>query len=157
MCSSIFCIRMSRRWRWLLQCHTFSLCNTVLVYIILSFFIKNLSSCRTISLYLFYNIFFFLHLFLLFASLLLLPILFHFPTYFLYLKVELGIADPKEEEWKDDIAQRILLRKGDSFFVPPGNIYRWDLKFIFWFDFFFFSVTRNFLIFSNSLFSFKIS
>ena len=61
MCSSILCIRMSRRWRWLLQCHTFSLCNTVLVYIILSFFIKNLSSCRSISLYLFYNIFFFLH------------------------------------------------------------------------------------------------
>mmetsp|Transcript_18619 Transcript_18619/g.17945 ORF Transcript_18619/g.17945 Transcript_18619/m.17945 type:complete len:798 (+) Transcript_18619:113-2506(+) len=38
--------------------------------------------------------------------------------------VELGIADPREEEWKDNIAQRILLRKGDSFFVPPGNIYR---------------------------------
>ena len=105
-----------------MQCHTFSL-NTVLVYIILNFFIKKLSSCRTISLYIFYNTFFFLHLFLLFASLLL-TTLFHFPTSFLYLKVELGIADPKEEEWKDDIAQRILLRKGDSFFVPPGNIYR---------------------------------
>ena len=48
----------------------------------------------------------------------------YFPTSFLYLEVELGIADPQEEEWKDDIAQRILLRKGDSFFVPPGNIYR---------------------------------
>jgi hypothetical protein len=38
--------------------------------------------------------------------------------------VEMGLADPREEEWQDDIAQRTLLRKGDSFFVPPGNIYR---------------------------------
>ena len=57
MCSSIFCIRMSRRWRWLLQCHTFSL-NTVLVYIILNFFIKKLSSCRTTSFYLFTILYF---------------------------------------------------------------------------------------------------
>jgi hypothetical protein len=39
--------------------------------------------------------------------------------------VELGIADPREDEWRDDVAQRSLLRKGDSFFIPPGNIYRY--------------------------------
>ena len=38
--------------------------------------------------------------------------------------LELGIADPKEPEWQDETAQRQLLNKGDSFFVPPGNIYR---------------------------------
>ena len=38
--------------------------------------------------------------------------------------VELGIADPKEEVWRDDIAQRVVMSSGDSFFVPPGNIYR---------------------------------
>jgi len=38
--------------------------------------------------------------------------------------IELGIADPKEEEWNDEKAQRLVLSKGDSFFVPPGNIYR---------------------------------
>ena len=38
--------------------------------------------------------------------------------------VELGVADPREEEWRDDLAQRVLLRQGDFFFVPPGNIYR---------------------------------
>ena len=38
--------------------------------------------------------------------------------------VELGIADPKEEVWRDDIAQRVIMNTGDSFFVPPGNIYR---------------------------------
>ena len=35
-----------------------------------------------------------------------------------------GLADPQEEEWRDEIAQRVLLRQGDFFFVPPGNIYR---------------------------------
>ena len=34
------------------------------------------------------------------------------------------MADPREEEWRDDLAQRVLLRQGDFFFVPPGNIYR---------------------------------
>jgi len=38
--------------------------------------------------------------------------------------VELGIADPSKGEWDDDAAQRQLLKKGDSFYVPPGNIYR---------------------------------
>ena len=38
--------------------------------------------------------------------------------------VEMGIAEPSQEEWIDDSAQRSLLKKGDSFFVPPGNIYR---------------------------------
>jgi mannose-6-phosphate isomerase-like protein (cupin superfamily) len=28
------------------------------------------------------------------------------------------------EEWDDKRAQRILLKKGDSFYIPPGNIYR---------------------------------
>ena len=41
------------------------------------------------------------------------------------LTVELGLADPSEGEWIDDRAQRILLKKGDSFYVPPGNIYRY--------------------------------
>ena len=38
--------------------------------------------------------------------------------------VELGIADPTIDSWEDESAQRLLLRKGDSFYVPPGNIYR---------------------------------
>ena len=38
--------------------------------------------------------------------------------------LEVGIADPSDEEWNDSIAQRLCLRKGDSFFIPPGNIYR---------------------------------
>lgn len=38
--------------------------------------------------------------------------------------LELGIADPAEPEWHDETAQRQLLKKGDSFYVPPGNIYR---------------------------------
>ena len=38
--------------------------------------------------------------------------------------MELGVADPREEEWRDDLAQRVLLRQGDFFFVPPGYIYR---------------------------------
>jgi len=31
--------------------------------------------------------------------------------------VELGMADPREEEWRDDIAQRVLLKTGDFFYV----------------------------------------
>lgn len=43
---------------------------------------------------------------------------------FIPFVVELGLANPKEDVWVDEIAQRILLKKGDSFYVPPGNIYR---------------------------------
>jgi len=52
--------------------------------------------------------------------------------------IELGISDPAEMEWRDDTAQRQLLKKGDSFYVPPGNIYRLENHsanqscFIFW-------------------------
>jgi hypothetical protein len=46
------------------------------------------------------------------------------PIHTSHSEVELGIADPREDEWRDDVAQRSLLRKGDSFFIPPGNIYR---------------------------------
>ncbi len=52
--------------------------------------------------------------------------------------LEFGMADPAEPEWKDETAQRHLLRKGDTFFVPPGNIYRLENHssnkpcFIFW-------------------------
>lgn len=38
--------------------------------------------------------------------------------------VELGLSDPTLDEWDDSKAQRILLKKGDCFFVPPANIYR---------------------------------
>jgi len=38
--------------------------------------------------------------------------------------LELGIAHPKLDMWEHHTAQRLLLSKGDSFFVPPGNIYR---------------------------------
>ena len=38
--------------------------------------------------------------------------------------VELGLSDPTLDEWDDGKAQRILLKKGDCFFVPPANIYR---------------------------------
>ncbi len=38
--------------------------------------------------------------------------------------VEFGLADPADEDWNDRLAQRILLRQRDSFYVPPGNVYR---------------------------------
>jgi len=38
--------------------------------------------------------------------------------------VELGVADPAADKWNDANAQRVQLKRGDSFFVPPGNIYR---------------------------------
>ena len=38
--------------------------------------------------------------------------------------LELGLANPSQEEWMDRTAQRVLLKKGDCFYVPPGNIYR---------------------------------
>ncbi len=37
----------------------------------------------------------------------------------------LGIASPESDSWDDKTAQRRLLSKGDTFFVPPGNIYRY--------------------------------
>lgn len=40
------------------------------------------------------------------------------------MAAEFGIADPDQPEWNDATAERQLLRKGDSFYVPPGNIYR---------------------------------
>ena len=30
------------------------------------------------------------------------------------------------QEWVDRLAQRTVLKSRDSFFVPPGNIYRWE-------------------------------
>mmetsp|Transcript_25517 Transcript_25517/g.43035 ORF Transcript_25517/g.43035 Transcript_25517/m.43035 type:complete len:639 (-) Transcript_25517:6149-8065(-) len=38
--------------------------------------------------------------------------------------VEFGLAHPSEEEWVDTLAQRTVLKARDSFYVPPGNIYR---------------------------------
>lgn len=38
--------------------------------------------------------------------------------------LELGIAHPQLDVWETATAQRMLLKKGDSFFIPPGNIYR---------------------------------
>ena len=38
--------------------------------------------------------------------------------------IELGIADPNIPQWDDATAQRQLLKKGDTFYVPAGNIYR---------------------------------
>ena len=38
--------------------------------------------------------------------------------------LELGVAHPRLDVWDDQSAQRLLLRRGDSFVVPPGNIYR---------------------------------
>ena len=50
--------------------------------------------------------------------------------------VELGIADPTSDTWRDETAQRVLLKKGDSFFVPPGNVYRYQNRNvpIFWLE-----------------------
>ena len=41
------------------------------------------------------------------------------------LGLELAISDPTKTDWNDESAQRQLLRKGDTFFVPPGNMYRY--------------------------------
>ena len=38
--------------------------------------------------------------------------------------IEIGVASPDALEWDDKTAQRQLLKKGDSFYVPAGNIYR---------------------------------
>jgi hypothetical protein len=39
--------------------------------------------------------------------------------------VEFGLAHPSKEEWVDKLAQRIVLKSRDAFFVPAGNIYRY--------------------------------
>jgi hypothetical protein len=41
------------------------------------------------------------------------------------LVVELALGDPTLDTWVDDKAQRVLLKRGDSFFVLPGNTYRY--------------------------------
>lgn len=38
--------------------------------------------------------------------------------------LEFGLADPSSDEWDDSRAQRVVLSPGDSFYVPPGNMYR---------------------------------
>jgi hypothetical protein len=38
--------------------------------------------------------------------------------------IEFGLASPDTDAWEDRTAQRLLLSAGDSFYVPPGNIYR---------------------------------
>lgn len=38
--------------------------------------------------------------------------------------LEFALADPSDDVWVDETAQRMLLGPGDSFYVPPGNIYR---------------------------------
>lgn len=38
--------------------------------------------------------------------------------------LELGIARPDVFEFVHRTAQRVLLREGDTFFLPPGNVYR---------------------------------
>ena len=48
----------------------------------------------------------------------------YMPSLSQHTTVELGIADPNKGEWDDAAAQRQMLDKGDSFYVPPGNIYR---------------------------------
>lgn len=48
------------------------------------------------------------------------------------------MADPENENWVEEKAQRVLLSKKDSFYVPPGNMYRLENHsttkpcFIFW-------------------------
>lgn len=38
--------------------------------------------------------------------------------------LEMGLAHPELPEYDERTAQRTLLRRGDFFCVPPGNIYR---------------------------------
>jgi len=38
--------------------------------------------------------------------------------------LEFALADPKDEDWNEKLAQRLLLKNRDSFYVPPGNVYR---------------------------------
>lgn len=38
--------------------------------------------------------------------------------------LELGVGDPRGDAWDANTAQRLLLMKGDSFYIPAGNIYR---------------------------------
>ena len=39
--------------------------------------------------------------------------------------LELAIADPDSTEWDNSSAQRLLLKKGDSFYIPPGKLLHW--------------------------------
>ena len=39
--------------------------------------------------------------------------------------MEFGLADPSDEDWNEKLAQRVLLKQKDSFYVPPGNVYRY--------------------------------
>ena len=39
--------------------------------------------------------------------------------------VELALSDPSQDGWNSETAQRILLKKGDCFYIPPGNYYRY--------------------------------
>ncbi len=38
--------------------------------------------------------------------------------------VEFALANPEDDDWDDRTAQRVILSAGDSFYVPPGNMYR---------------------------------
>lgn len=38
--------------------------------------------------------------------------------------LEVAIAHPQEDTWSDAYAQRLLLSPGDSFYLPPLNMYR---------------------------------
>jgi uncharacterized RmlC-like cupin family protein len=40
------------------------------------------------------------------------------------LAIEFGLANPRNERWDNTTAQRMLLKKGDSFYVPAGNVYQ---------------------------------
>lgn len=41
--------------------------------------------------------------------------------------LEFSMADPDDADWKEKLAQRTLLSARDSFYVPPGNIYRYSI------------------------------
>lgn len=38
--------------------------------------------------------------------------------------LEFALASPEDVNWNDSNAQRVIVEQGDSFFVPPGNMYR---------------------------------
>eukprot|EP01041_Mallomonas_annulata_P003806 gene3806-7574_t len=38
--------------------------------------------------------------------------------------VEMAVSHPYEEDWDDNMAQRLLLKQGDYYQIPPGNMYR---------------------------------
>jgi ABC-type hemin transport system ATPase subunit len=43
-------------------------------------------------------------------------------TFTVLTVVEFGLSC--DEEWEEELAQRVLLRRLDCFHIPPGNIYR---------------------------------